>query len=53
MTQPLGVILAGGLATRMGGGDKGRLQVGGESLLARVVDRIAPQVAGLALNANG
>jgi molybdopterin-guanine dinucleotide biosynthesis protein A len=37
----------------MGGGDKGRLQVGGESLLARVVDRIAPQVAGLALNANG
>ncbi|MEC8572007.1 MAG: molybdenum cofactor guanylyltransferase MobA, partial [Pseudomonadota bacterium] len=51
--QPLGVILAGGLATRMGGGDKGRLQVGGESLLARVVDRIAPQVAGLALNANG
>ena len=53
MTQPIGVILAGGLATRMGGGDKGRLQVGGESLLARVVDRIAPQVAGLALNANG
>ncbi|MCA0857469.1 molybdenum cofactor guanylyltransferase MobA [Phaeobacter italicus] len=53
MTQPLGVILAGGLATRMGGGDKGRLQVGGESLLARVVARIAPQVAGLALNANG
>ena len=53
MTQPLGVILAGGLATRMGGGDKGRLQVGGESLLARVVGRIAPQVAGLALNANG
>ena len=53
MTQPLGIILAGGLATRMGGGDKGRLQVGGESLLARVVDRIAPQVAGLALNANG
>ncbi|MBO9442303.1 molybdenum cofactor guanylyltransferase MobA [Rhodobacteraceae bacterium R_SAG1] len=53
MTQPLGIILAGGLATRMGGGDKGRLQVGGESLLARVVARIAPQVAGLALNANG
>ncbi|WP_281709058.1 molybdenum cofactor guanylyltransferase MobA [Phaeobacter italicus] len=53
MTQPIGVILAGGLATRMGGGDKGRLQVGGESLLARVVARIAPQVAGLALNANG
>ncbi|MBY6139836.1 molybdenum cofactor guanylyltransferase MobA [Leisingera daeponensis] len=53
MTQPLGVILAGGLATRMGGGDKGRLLVGGESLLSRVADRLGPQVAGLALNANG
>lgn len=51
--KPLGVILAGGLATRMGGGDKGRLQVGGQSLLSRVVDRLSPQVAGLALNANG
>ena len=48
-----GLMLAGGQSRRMGGGDKGRLQVGGESLLARVVDRIAPQVAGLALNANG
>lgn len=53
MTKPLGVILAGGLATRMGGGDKGLLQVGGQSLLSRVADRLAPQVAGMALNANG
>lgn len=53
MTKPLGVILAGGLATRMGGGDKGLLQVGGQSLLSRVCDRLAPQVSGLALNANG
>ncbi|MBW4710565.1 molybdenum cofactor guanylyltransferase MobA [Roseobacter sp. YSTF-M11] len=53
MKQPLGVILAGGLATRMGGGDKGLLQLGGQCLLARVIDRLAPQVAGLALNANG
>ncbi|EEW60695.1 molybdopterin-guanine dinucleotide biosynthesis protein A [Ruegeria sp. TrichCH4B] len=53
MTQPLGVILAGGLATRMGGGDKGLLSLGGESLLSRVIDRLSPQVAGLALNANG
>jgi molybdopterin-guanine dinucleotide biosynthesis protein A len=51
--QPLGVILAGGLATRMGGGDKGRLTLGGQSLLDRVVDRLAPQVEDLALNANG
>ncbi|WP_299662841.1 molybdenum cofactor guanylyltransferase MobA [uncultured Ruegeria sp.] len=50
---PLGVILAGGLATRMGGGDKGMLQIGGQSLLDRVIDRISPQVTGLALNANG
>lgn len=53
MKKPLGVILAGGLATRMGGGDKGLLQVGGQSLLAHVIDRLRPQVAGLALNANG
>ena len=53
MTKPLGVILAGGLATRMGGGDKGLLQIGGQSLLARVRDRLEPQVAALALNANG
>ena len=53
MTQPLGVILAGGQATRMGGGDKGRLRLGGRSLLAHVMDRLDPQVAGLALNANG
>lgn len=53
MTNPLGVILAGGLATRMGGGDKGLLPIGGQSLLSRVCDRLAPQVTGLALNANG
>ena len=53
MQQPVGVILAGGLATRMGGGDKGRLMLGGRSLFAHVIDRIAPQVAELALSANG
>ncbi|SIS51246.1 molybdenum cofactor guanylyltransferase MobA [Paracoccus saliphilus] len=53
MNRPLGVILAGGLATRMGGGDKGLLRVGGQSLLAHVIARLEPQVAGLALNANG
>lgn len=53
MKQPLGVILAGGLATRMGGGDKTLLSMGGESLLSRIIDRLEPQVAGLALNANG
>lgn len=53
MKQPLGVILAGGQATRMGGGDKGLLRLGGQTLLARVTDRLAPQVAAVALNANG
>ncbi|MTI03013.1 molybdenum cofactor guanylyltransferase MobA [Roseibium sp. RKSG952] len=53
MKRPLGVILAGGLATRMGGGDKGLLQLGGQSLLSHVINRLAPQVDGLALNANG
>lgn len=53
MSLPLGVILAGGLATRMGGGDKALLQVGGQTLLNRVIDRLQPQVAGMALNANG
>lgn len=53
MKQPLGVILAGGLATRMGGGDKGLLPLGRGTLLSQVMDRFDPQVAGLALNANG
>ncbi len=53
MKQPLGVILAGGRATRMGGGDKGLLALGDRTLLAHVIDRLGPQVAGMALNANG
>ena len=53
MRQPFGVILAGGQATRMGGGDKGLRLLGGQTLLGRVRDRLAPQVAQVALNANG
>ncbi len=53
MKQPLGVILAGGQATRMGGGDKGLLALGSGSILSHVIDRLEPQVATLALNANG
>lgn len=49
----LGVILAGGLASRMGGGDKGLLDLGNVRLIDHVIGRFAPQVAGLALNANG
>ena len=53
MTELPGVILAGGKATRMGGGDKGLLRLGGETLLARVIARLEPQCGALALNANG
>lgn len=49
----LGVLLAGGLARRMGGGDKPLREVGGRTLIARAIDRIAPQCVGLVLNANG
>ena len=53
MNGSLGVILAGGLATRMGGGDKGFLPLGSSTLLSHVIKRLNPQVAGIALNANG
>ncbi len=53
MKAPLGVILAGGQATRMGGGDKGLKPLGDRTILGHVIDRLSPQVAGLALNANG
>ncbi len=54
MTRPVGVILAGGRATRLGGGDKGLLAlVEGRSILDQVIARLAPQVAAMALNANG
>jgi molybdopterin-guanine dinucleotide biosynthesis protein A len=49
----LGLILAGGLARRMGGGDKPRTMIGGETILARVIGRLAPQCTRLILNANG
>jgi molybdopterin-guanine dinucleotide biosynthesis protein A len=48
-----GVVLAGGLARRMGGGDKGLRLLGGKPLLDWVIDRARPQVAALVLNANG
>ena len=47
------VILAGGQARRMGGGDKCRLEVAGTSLIERVIERAEPQFGALVLNANG
>jgi molybdenum cofactor guanylyltransferase len=49
----VGLLLAGGLSRRMGGGDKALRLLGGVSLLDRVIDRIRPQVEALVLNANG
>jgi molybdenum cofactor guanylyltransferase len=48
-----GIILAGGRARRMGGGDKALLPLGGRPLLAHVIDRAEPQLTRLALSANG
>lgn len=53
MSALLGVILAGGRATRMGGGDKGLRVVAGQRLLDHAIARLGPQCAGLVLNANG
>jgi molybdopterin-guanine dinucleotide biosynthesis protein A len=48
-----GIILAGGLSRRMGGGEKALMPLGGVTLLDHVVGRIRPQVEEIALNANG
>jgi molybdopterin-guanine dinucleotide biosynthesis protein A len=52
-TKIPGVLLAGGLARRMGGGDKPMRTIAGQTILARVIARLAPQCDGLILNANG
>ena len=49
----VGVLLAGGLARRMGGGDKCLRPLGGKPILGHVIERARRQVAALILNANG
>lgn len=49
----VGVVLAGGLSRRMGGGDKGLRLLGGVSLLERTAVRLRLQVGRVVLNANG
>jgi len=51
--RTLGLILAGGLARRMGGGDKALIEIGGRAILDRVIETMTPQCDGLVLNANG
>jgi molybdenum cofactor guanylyltransferase len=51
--ETLGLVLAGGLARRMGGGDKARIRIGGATILQRVLARLTPQCRHLIVNANG
>lgn len=54
MTEPVvGVILSGGRSSRMGGGDKCLLPLAGRPVLSRIVQRLAPQVSRVIINANG
>jgi len=49
----LGLVLAGGLARRMGGGDKARLKIGGSTILDRVLATLSGQCVDVIINANG
>jgi molybdopterin-guanine dinucleotide biosynthesis protein A len=51
--KTLGLILAGGRARRLGGGDKPLTAIGGRSILERALERMAPQCDGIVINANG
>ena len=52
-SNTLGLVLAGGLARRMGGGDKPRTKIGGVTILQRVLARLKPQCVRIIINANG
>jgi molybdenum cofactor guanylyltransferase len=47
------VLLAGGRSSRMGGGDKALRSLGGQPILAHVIERLQPQVSEMIINANG
>ena len=51
--QITGIVLAGGQSRRMGGGDKGLLELAGKPMLGHVIDRLSVQVGRMAINANG
>jgi molybdopterin-guanine dinucleotide biosynthesis protein A len=48
-----GLVLAGGLARRMGGGDKAKIEINGVTILDRVLATLSGQCTGIAINANG
>lgn len=49
----VGVLLAGGRSSRMGGGDKCLRLLGGKPILAGIIERLRPQVQDVVINANG
>lgn len=51
-TRVTGVLLAGGRARRMGGTDKGLIELAGRPMAAHVLARLGPQVAAVVVNAN-
>ena len=55
MTWPLaiGAILAGGLARRLAGANKAMLDIGGSTVLTRLIARLSPRVGRIVLNTNG
>lgn len=53
LSTVVGCILAGGLATRMGGGDKGLAILAGRPMMARAVERLRARLGTVVLNANG
>ena len=50
--RPPAVILAGGRSSRMGGGDKCLLPIAGKSLIAHILERLAPQTSDILINTN-
>ena len=49
----IGLVLAGGQARRMGGGDKAFIEIGGRTIIERVLARLRPDCTNIVLNANG
>ena len=52
LAEITGIVLAGGQGRRMGGVDKGWVELEGRPMIAHVLARLAPQVADVLINAN-
>lgn len=51
-TDITGIVLAGGQGRRMGGVDKGWVELAGKPMIAHVLERLGPQVGDVLINAN-